>query len=116
MHAARMDETPAIPEPICIVPFNIKPTVRVVLKNSHRVIASFDQEIDGFRTEQTGIKPVEQNGTASSLCMSDLSSKDRFIRGPAPPVTLEITIAEQRNETRPQCFCSSAQRNVACRV
>jgi len=48
MHLSGMNQSPAIPETIRVIAFDVKTLPSIVLKNRDRVVASLDQQIDGL--------------------------------------------------------------------
>src|SRR5207249_2257925 len=88
MQITWMDVSPSVAEAICIVTFDVKALLEIVLKNRNGIVPSLDQQIDGFRSEQRRVEAVEKDRSAAALRVSDFAGEDRFPRRIASPVPL----------------------------
>src|SRR5262245_16111279 len=99
-----MNVAPSIAEAIRIVAFNVKALFQIILKNRNRIVASLEKQIDSFRSEQGRVKAVEEDRSSAALRVSDFSGEDRFARGVASTVALEVAVADHLNQLRTQCL------------
>ena len=76
-----MNETPAIAEAVRIVAFHVKSLVGVVLKDRSGVVASFNQQIDGLRSELGCKETIEENRPPAALRMADFSGEKGTMNG-----------------------------------
>src|SRR5262245_58015628 len=113
MHVARVNKAPAITKPVGVIAFDMKSLFRLVLKNRHGVVASFNEQIDGFRAEQCRVKPVKENGPAAALCMSDLSGEDGFFSGLAAAILLEVTVSKHFDQFHAKRLSRATQCDIA---
>src|SRR6186713_1132702 len=104
MHVTGVDQTPAVTEAICVVPFDVKPIAGLILKNSDGIVPPLDQQIYSLGPQCSRIETIKENGTAAPLGMADLSGEDRFLGRITTPISLKVSISQPLNQLRPQCF------------
>src|SRR5678816_1565771 len=112
MHLSGMNQSPAIPEAIRVVAFDVKTFPSIVLKNRDRVVASFDEQIDRLRPQQRCVEPVKQYGPAAPLSVANLPGKDGFFCGVATTIQLKVSVSQPLDQLRPQSFGSATECHV----
>src|SRR6476660_2860706 len=103
--------TPTVAKSVGIVSGNMESFAGAVLQGGHRVVSTFDQQLDGLGTELCTVKAIKQNRPSSSLSVPDFSGEDRF-SGVPTPIELEIPVADHGHHFVSQRFSRSTQGNV----
>src|SRR5688572_24566007 len=114
MHQPRMNTAPTVAKPVGVVALNMKSLFGVVLEHGYCIVLSVHEKVHSMGPQKRGVEAIEKYRPPASLCMPDLSGKDRFFGGSAP-IPLEILIAEYLDQFQPQCIGGAAQRDVTCR-
>lgn len=111
-----MDMTPPVAEAIRIVTLDVKAPLQIVLKNRNRIVASLEQQVDGFRPKQCRVETIKKNRSAAALRVSDFAGEDRFARRVASTIALKVAVPDHLDQLRPQGFRCAAQHEVAAGI
>src|SRR5262249_51715957 len=108
-----MDVSPTVAEPVRVVTLDMEALLGVVLQDRNRVVAAFDQQVHGLRSEKRRIKSIEKDRTPAPLRMSDFSDENCFRCRLPPAIKLKIPAPQGLNKPLAKRFRGAGQCDIA---